>query len=137
MENKVTKFSRSSWAVLIIFGLIGQIAWSVENMFFNMFVFYDIAPDLDTVTLMVQLSGVAATVVTLIAGTLSGIYLSITFFKSGSPIFHLIYVNPLKSKSIINTAYTTLEKFLKNINTNKINTTSTITSIYILFTPLL
>ena len=71
MENKVTKFSRSSWAVLIIFGLIGQIAWSVENMFFNMFVFYDIAPDLDTVTLMVQLSGVAATVVTLIAGTLS------------------------------------------------------------------
>jgi MFS family permease len=40
-------------------------------MFFNMFVFFDIAPSLDTVTLMVQLSGVAATAVTLVAGTLS------------------------------------------------------------------
>lgn len=56
---------------LLIFGIIGQIAWSVENMFFNLFVFEEVAPDLDVVTLMVQLSGVAATVVTLIAGTLS------------------------------------------------------------------
>lgn len=71
MENKITKFSRSSWAVLIIFGLIGQIAWSVENMFFNAFVFDKVAQNLDVITLMVQLSGVAATVVTLIAGTLS------------------------------------------------------------------
>ena len=71
MENKITKFSRLSWATLLIFGIIGQIAWSVENMFFNLFVFEEVAPDLDVVTLMVQLSGVAATVVTLIAGTLS------------------------------------------------------------------
>lgn len=56
---------------LLIFGIIGQIAWSVENMFFNLFVFEEVAPDLDVVTLMVQLSGVGATVVTLIAGTLS------------------------------------------------------------------
>ena len=55
----------------MIFGLIGQIAWSVENMYFNLFVFETIAPDLNTVTLMVQLSGVAATLTTLLAGTLS------------------------------------------------------------------
>ena len=71
MENKITKFSRSSWTVLLIFGIIGQIAWSVENMFFNLFVYDEVAKNLDTVTLMVQLSGVAATVVTLVAGTLS------------------------------------------------------------------
>ena len=70
MDNK-REFSRSKWFILLLFGLIGQIAWSVENMYFNLFVFETIAPSLDTVTLMVQLSGVTATVVTLIAGTVS------------------------------------------------------------------
>ena len=51
--------------------MLGQIAWSVENMYFNLFVFDTIAQDLDAVTLMVQLSGITATVVTLVAGVLS------------------------------------------------------------------
>ncbi len=71
MSEKIMKFSRLNWTVLLLFGMIGQIAWSVENMYFNLFVYETVAPNLDTVTLMVQLSGVAATVVTLIAGTLS------------------------------------------------------------------
>ena len=64
-------FGKRRWWILLLFGLVGQIAWSVENMYFNLFVFETIAPDLDAVTLMVQLSGIAATVTTLIAGTLS------------------------------------------------------------------
>lgn len=68
---QIQKFGRKNWTVLLLFGLIGQIAWSVENMYFNLFVFKTIAPDLDAITLMVQLSGIAATVTTLIAGTLS------------------------------------------------------------------
>ncbi|MBQ8291650.1 MAG: MFS transporter [Clostridia bacterium] len=64
-------FGKRNWWILIVFGLIGQIAWSVENMYFNLFVFETISPDLDTVTLMVQLSGITATVTTLVAGTLS------------------------------------------------------------------
>ena len=64
-------FGKRNWMILILFGLIGQIAWSVENMYFNLFVFETIAPDLDTVTLMVQLSGITATATTLVAGTLS------------------------------------------------------------------
>ncbi|MBE7078219.1 MAG: MFS transporter [Clostridiales bacterium] len=66
-----TSFGKQNWWILVLFGLIGQIAWSVENMYFNLFVFETIAPDLDVVTLMVQLSGIAATVTTLVAGTLS------------------------------------------------------------------
>ena len=69
MQNSV--FGKRNWSILLLFGLIGQIAWSVENMYFNLFVFETIAPDLNTVTLMVQLSGIAATVTTLIAGDLS------------------------------------------------------------------
>ena len=40
-------------------------------MYFNLFVFETVAPSLDTVTLMVQLSGIAATVTTLVAGVIS------------------------------------------------------------------
>ena len=64
-------FSKNNWLVLMLFGLIGQIAWAVENMYFNLFVFETFPPNLDAITLMVQLSGVVATVTTLVAGTLS------------------------------------------------------------------
>jgi len=65
------KFGKHSWYVLLLFGLIGQIAWSVENMYFNVFLYNEVSPDLTAVTLMVQLSGITATVTTLVAGTLS------------------------------------------------------------------
>ncbi len=64
-------FSKSKWLILLLFGTVGQLAWAVENMYFNLFVFDTVAQNLDTVTLMVQLSGVTATVVTLVAGVLS------------------------------------------------------------------
>ncbi len=64
-------FSRINYVNLLLFGMLGQIAWTIENMYFNLFVFETISPNLDAVTLMVQLSGITATVVTLIAGTLS------------------------------------------------------------------
>lgn len=64
-------FSKNNWLVLILFGLIGQIAWAVENMYFNLFVFETFPPNLDAITLMVQLSGAVATVITLVCGTLS------------------------------------------------------------------
>ena len=59
---KKQEFGKQNWFILILFGLIGQIAWSVENMYFNLFVFETISPNLDAVTLMVQLSGIAATI---------------------------------------------------------------------------
>ena len=75
MENKKTlddsKFPRSGWLVLLLFGAIGQIAWAVENMYFNLFVYDTIDDNLSIITLMVQLSGIVATVVTLFAGVLS------------------------------------------------------------------
>lgn len=71
MTIQTKSFGRQNWWILALFGLIGQIAWAVENMYFNLFVYETIDENLDVVTLMVQLSGIAATVTTLIAGTLS------------------------------------------------------------------
>ena len=64
-------FTKRHWLILLLFGAVGQIAWTVENMYFNLFVFEEVAPDLGYITLMVQLSGIMATVATLFAGVLS------------------------------------------------------------------
>lgn len=68
MENT---FGKKNWMIVFIFGLLGQIAWSVENMQFNLFLYDTVAKSLESVTLMVQLSGITATVVTLISGVIS------------------------------------------------------------------
>lgn len=65
------RFSKQNWLILLIFGTVGQLAWSVENMYFNLFVFDEVAKNLDTITLMVQLSGIMATIATLVAGVIS------------------------------------------------------------------
>lgn len=67
----MNSFTKRHWLILLLFGAVGQIAWTVENMYFNLFVYDTVAPDLGAITLMVQLSGVMATVATLFAGVLS------------------------------------------------------------------
>ena len=69
--NEKHTFGRNNWIILILFGLVGQLAWSVENMYFNLFVFETVSTNLSAITLMVQLSGVMATVATLVAGAIS------------------------------------------------------------------
>ena len=67
-------FGKKLWACAIIFGLIGQIAWGVENMFFAKFGqdLFDTRGELyyTVTTLMVILSAVTATVTTIFAGGL-------------------------------------------------------------------
>ena len=110
MQTK--EFSRRHWLILLLFGAIGQIAWSVENMYFNLFVFDTIAPDLEAITLMVQLSGVTATVVTLIAGTLSdkaGMrrkFISIGYLIWGITVALFGFISPELIDQIFNTGVT-------------------------------
>lgn len=110
MQNK--EFSRRHWLILLLFGAIGQIAWSVENMYFNLFVFDTIAPDLEAITLMVQLSGVTATVVTLVAGTLSdkaGMrrkFISIGYLIWGITVALFGFISPEIIDQIFNTGAT-------------------------------
>ncbi len=42
MENNKTKLGGRIWLNIILFGLMGQIAWAVENMFFNTFLYNSI-----------------------------------------------------------------------------------------------
>jgi len=68
MQNKV---SARTWVVVVLFGLFGQIAWVVENMYFNLFLFNEIGGTTTDITIMVAASAVTATVTTLLMGALS------------------------------------------------------------------
>ena len=59
------------WTALVIFSLTGQVAWTVENMYFNVFIYKMFNASADAISLMVAASAVAATVTTLIIGALS------------------------------------------------------------------
>jgi len=62
---------KRTWAALIVVGLVGQFAWTIENMYFNVFLYNAIAPDPTAIAWMVALSAVAATVTTLLMGAAS------------------------------------------------------------------
>ncbi|MBC8503453.1 MAG: MFS transporter [Anaerolineales bacterium] len=68
---KNTKITSRSWIVMAALALTGQIAWAVENAWFNTFVFDTITPDPRPVAWMVAASAITATLATLIMGALS------------------------------------------------------------------
>lgn len=68
MQNKV---SARTWIVVVLFGLFGQIAWVVENMYFNLFLFNEIGGTTTDITKMVAASAITATAATLLMGALS------------------------------------------------------------------
>jgi MFS family permease len=69
--STTTALGSRNWVILILLGLSGQIAWNVENSWFNTFVFDSITPDSKPIATMVAVSAIVATVTTLVMGTLS------------------------------------------------------------------
>lgn len=81
--NDGAKLGKSKWFNIILFGLMGQIAWNVENMYFNLFLFNSVyngasqtAVDgtmsvMDAISKMVAFSAVTAVVTTFLMGILS------------------------------------------------------------------
>ncbi|HZJ83419.1 MAG TPA: MFS transporter [Clostridia bacterium] len=70
-KKDITKISGKNWLVIVVLGLAGQIAWNVENSWFNTFVFDTITPDPKPIAWMVAVSAITATLTTLIIGTAS------------------------------------------------------------------
>ena len=65
------KISARMWTILILFGLVGQLAWTLENMYFNVFVYNVFSASSDMIATMVAASAATATVTTLLMGALS------------------------------------------------------------------
>lgn len=66
-----TKLSARKWITLILIGLFGQFAWTIENMYFNVFLYNTISTDPWYIAEMVGWSAAAATLTTLLMGALS------------------------------------------------------------------
>ena len=65
------KLSPKFWCALTLFSLIGQIAWVVENMYFNVFIYKIFNASAADISAMVAASAVAATLTTVFIGALS------------------------------------------------------------------
>ncbi len=65
------KNNKKFWLALVIFSLVGQIAWVVENMYLNVFIYKMFHASAEAISGMVAASAVAATVTTLLIGALS------------------------------------------------------------------
>lgn len=71
MQKPSAHLTSRTWLVMLALALTGQIAWAVENSWFNTFVFDTITPDPRPVAWMVAASAITATLTTLLMGTLS------------------------------------------------------------------
>lgn len=65
------KLSKRIWLVFIIFGLIGQMAWTIENMYLNVYIYKTVTYDSNAIAIMVASSAIIATLATLTMGALS------------------------------------------------------------------
>ena len=68
MNNKLT---RRFWLTLTVFSLVGQIAWTVENMYLNVFIYKSFGAPASAISAMVAASAVAATLTTIFIDALS------------------------------------------------------------------
>ena len=66
-----SKLSGRFWCALTLFSLIGQVAWVVENMYFNVFIYHMFRATAADISAMVAASAVAATLTTVFMGALS------------------------------------------------------------------
>ena len=65
------KLSPRVWLTLILVGMVGQFAWTIENMYFNVYLYNTISTDPGYISAMVGWSAAAATLTTLLMGALS------------------------------------------------------------------
>ena len=68
---KTATKTRKFYLALVIFSLIGQVAWVVENMYLNVFIYKMFNASAEAISGMVAASAVTATVTTLLVGALS------------------------------------------------------------------
>lgn len=100
------RLSARSWGALLLIGLFGQIAWTVENMYFNVFLYNTITQDTGMIALMVAASAVVATLTTLLMGALSDhlgrrkAFISLGYLLWGLSVMAFALVGPSAAPTI-------------------------------------
>ena len=93
-QNKKGSF----WLALTIFSLMGQVAWVVENMYFNVFIYKTFSASAADISNMVAASAVTATLTTVFMGALSDkigkrkLFICAGYILWGISIFSFIFL---------------------------------------------
>ena len=102
----VTKLGVRKWLSFIVAGLIGQLAWAIENNYLNVYVF-DCTGDTRFITYMTAFSAVAATITTLFMGALSDrlgkrkLFISTGYIIWGISIILFAFLDPRKPYNFV------------------------------------
>ena len=103
MNNKV---GIRKWLSFIIAGFVGQLAWAIENNYFNLYVF-DCTQEYIFIPIMTAASAAAATLTTLLMGALSDrlgkrkAFISFGYILWGISIVMFAFLDPKSSLSIV------------------------------------
>lgn len=103
-----TGLSRRDWFNIVLFGFIGQVAWSVENTYFNTFLFNKVGGTTDDINTMVAASAVAAVLTTFIMGALSDrvrkrkIFISVGYILWGITVMAFAFISRESTASWLN-----------------------------------
>ena len=102
------KLGIRKWLSFIVAGLIGQLAWAIENNYLNVYV-YDATGKTIFITLMTVFSAIAATITTLFIGALSDrvgkrkLFISVGYIIWGVSIVLFAFLDHRKPYSFIPT----------------------------------
>lgn len=103
------KLSIRQWLSFIVAGLVGQLAWAIENNYLNLYVFYS-TESTKFIPIMTAASAAAATITTLLMGALSDrlgkrkAFISFGYILWGISIILFSFISPQTPVSIISTS---------------------------------
>ena len=96
-----TKLGKKFWISMLVFGLMGQVAWVVENMYFNVFIYKMFHAEPADISAMVMASAVTAAVTTIIMGAVSDkvgrrkAFMSVGYIIWGVSIISFAYIRSI------------------------------------------
>ena len=103
MENRI---GLKKWLSFILAGFVGQLAWAIENNYFNVYV-YDCTQNYSFITWMVIASAATATITTLLMGAVSDrigkrkSLISLGYILWGISIILFAFLNPKSSFNLV------------------------------------
>ena len=113
MEKK-RKLGPKFWLALTIFSLMGQVAWVIENMYLNVFIYEKFSASSDDIAMMVAASAITATLTTVFMGALSDrigkrrLFICGGYILWGLSIFSFVIVDQFVTAALLGITFTIL-----------------------------
>ena len=112
--EKNKKLGGKFWLALTIFSLMGQVAWVIENMYLNVFIYDKFSASPDDIASMVAASAITATLTTVSMGALSDrigkrrLLICGGYILWGLSIFSFVLVDQFVSAAVLGVTLTIL-----------------------------